>query len=961
MLILISLNICITERRPYKIVFESKLQSLINFKKEIPMNKNYVRFISAFIFTLLLQNFAFSQCDPGTMGADPMTVCDGEVLTFIHNGDQNLGAGNVMQYILHDNPGAALGNIFDTQSAPEFGYVVGLNYGETYYVSAIAGEDDGSGNVNLSGSCLTVSVGTPVVFSDAVTFSFDVVDVSCSGSSDATITCTPSDFIYEWSNGAIGSTVTNLPAGSFEVTVTNQLGCTTVEAIVISEPAPIECTTNGDFVLSCDMPFTEIIFTCTGGAPPYSYTWSNGTTSPTITVDQQGTYTITLTDSNGCTSLTSFTVIEDTNVPIISISGNLYIDCSQSATILEVGQGIDLIYEWSDPLGNIFSTSPIATIGEPGTYCVTVVSAISGCAATECFDVTADGVDCGTISGKINLDENENCQTDNGEVGYGNWMVAAIGNKDFYALTDADGNYEMHVLPGDYVVEFLSPNALFDVCDNGIFTTVVDENDVKIVDFQVQKLADCPLMSVDISTPFLRRCFDTKYIVNYCNEGTLDADDAYIIVTLDNDIEFQEASEDYTDLGNNTYQFDLATVPIGDCGIIILDVFTPCTVGLGETLCAEAHIYPDEPCEPVDPLWSGASIRLDGECVGDSVKFTIQNVGLDMTESASFIVIEDGVMFMNEPYEFSLPSMETLTVSYEAGGSTWVMDVEQVNYHPGASMPLVGIEGCGTNMMGNFSTGFLTQFPEDDADEFVSVECREVIGAWDPNDKNGFPKGYGEEHLIERGQELEYLIRFQNTGTDTAFNIVVEDVLSPYLDITSLRLGASSHPYEFNILGNDTLHFIFENIMLPDSNVNESASHGFLKFRIAQMPDLDLGSTIYNEAAIYFDFNDPVITNKTDHTIGDHFIVNTTHVFLENVEIQAFPNPFENETLIQLKGKDFQNLTFELFDLTGKLIRTEYFEGNEIEVDRVNLNEGLYLFQIKAENQLIGTGKLVIR
>ena len=96
-------------------------------------------------------------------------------------------------------------------------------------------------------------------------------------------------------------------------------------------------------------------------------------------------------------------------------------------------------------------------------------------------------------------------------------------------------------------------------------------------------------------------------------------------------------------------------------------------------------------------------------------------------------------------------------------------------------------------------------------------------------------------------------------------------------------------------------------------------------------------------------------------TIGDHFIVNTTHVFLENVEIQAFPNPFENETLIQLKGKDFQNLTFELFDLTGKLIRTEYFEGNEIEVDRVNLNEGLYLFQIKAENQLIGTGKLVIR
>jgi uncharacterized repeat protein (TIGR01451 family) len=925
------------------------------------MNKNYVRFIYAITLALFVQNIGIAQCDPGTMNADPMVVCDGEMLTFIHNGDEDLGVGNLLQFVLHDNSGTTLGNILDIQDNPEFGYVSGVNYGETYYVSAIAGEDDGTGNVNLAGACLNISAGTPVVFSEEIIFNTNILDVTCNGLADAQVICTPSDYFYTWSNGATGNTIDGLAAGTYEVTITNALGCSKVDLIVINEPTMLNCTIAGVFVLSCDNPSVELEMVCIGGTPPYWYQWSNGATTPTQIVDMPGTYTVVITDANGCSWAESFTVVGDTDVPVVNISGNLNIDCNQSITVLDAGQGIDLVYEWTDDNGNVFSNGSLATIGWAGTYCVTVTSVTSGCSATDCVEVTADGADCGTISGKVNLDENENCQTDNGEIGYENWMVAAIGNEDFYALTDADGNYEIHVLPGDYVVQFLSPNALFDVCDNGIFTTIVDENDVKIVDFQVQKEAECALMSVDISSPFLRRCFNSKYILKYCNEGTLDADDAYIIVTLDEEIEFLEASEDYTDLGNNTYQFDLDVVSVNDCGFIILDVYIPCTVVLGETLCAEAHIYPDEPCEPIDPLWSGASIRLNAECEDDSVRFTIQNVGLDMTEASSFIVIEDGVMFMDEPTEFTLLSMEMLTMSYEAGGSTWVLDAEQVKYHPGASMPLAAIEGCGTDNMGNFSTGFLTQFPEDDGDEFISIECREVIGAWDPNDKNGFPKGYGEEHFIERGQELEYLIRFQNTGTDTAFNIVVEDVLSPYLDITSLRLGASSHPYELDILGSDTLHFIFENIMLPDSNVNEPNSHGFLKFRIAQMPDLDLGTKIFNEAAIYFDFNDPIITNQTEHTLGEQFIVNTTKVFVENVEIKAFPNPFEERTLIQLKGKDFQNLTFELFDLAGKLIERENFEGNEFELDRGTLNSGLYLFQIKAENLLIGTGKLVIR
>ena len=118
---------------------------------------------------------------------------------------------------------------------------------------------------------------------------------------------------------------------------------------------------------------------------------------------------------------------------------------------------------------------------------------------------------------------------------------------------------------------------------------------------------------------------------------------------------------------------------------------------------------------------------------------------------------------------------------------------------------------------------------------------------------------------------MEYLIRFQNTGTDTAFLVVIRDTISPFLDPATVRPGASSHPYTWSLMNNGSLKFTFENIMLPDSNINEAASHGFIKFKIQQQPENLPGTTIHNQAGIYFDYNAPVITNQTTHKIQDRF------------------------------------------------------------------------------------------
>jgi uncharacterized repeat protein (TIGR01451 family) len=401
---------------------------------------------------------------------------------------------------------------------------------------------------------------------------------------------------------------------------------------------------------------------------------------------------------------------------------------------------------------------------------------------------------------------------------------------------------------------------------------------------------------------------------------------------------------------------------VGGCGSFTIETELSCDAVLGQTLCTEAHIFPDSLCLPDDPTWSGAEIQVTYDCTADSVIFTIENIGIgDMTEPSEFIVVEDGVMLMTTLEEFTLTAGGTLSLSFPANGSTYVIMVGQVAGFPGLSNPVIAVEGCGTNNLGLFSTGFVTQFPENDADPFISIDCQPVIGSFDPNDKNGYPTGYGNEHLIEPGQALDYRIRFQNTGTDTAFTVIIHDVIAGELDLSTLRPGTSSHPYELEIHG-DTLVFIFENILLPDSNVNEPGSHGFVKFRIGQTPGLPLGSVIENEAAIYFDFNDPIVTNTTVHKLGEHFIVSgAREPVLPKVSWALFPNPFSDEATLVIEGADFQTFNLRLYDLTGRFIKMQKVTGGFTKIKKEGLPAGLYFYEIELNGLTVGQGKLAVQ
>lgn len=241
-----------------------------------------------------------------------------------------------------------------------------------------------------------------------------------------------------------------------------------------------------------------------------------------------------------------------------------------------------------------------------------------------------------------------------------------------------------------------------------------------------------------------------------------------------------------------------------------------------------------------------------------------------------------------------------------------------------------------------------------------NTTCHEriIVGSYDPNDKQVSPEG----DILLSDNELKYTIRFQNTGSDTAFTVVVVDTLSANLDVTSIRNIIASHPFEYGISEQGILTFTFANILLPDSNVNEPASHGLIEFTINQHPSNTIGTEIENTAEIYFDFNPAIVTNTVVNTI----------VLPTNIEenkhpntVSVYPNPTNGSLRVSFNITDENEVSIALFDITGRkvneFIQNKSMNGNQVlDLNLSDVKSGIYFLTIKTGNKSY-TNKIVIR
>ena len=240
----------------------------------------------------------------------------------------------------------------------------------------------------------------------------------------------------------------------------------------------------------------------------------------------------------------------------------------------------------------------------------------------------------------------------------------------------------------------------------------------------------------------------------------------------------------------------------------------------------------------------------------------------------------------------------------------------------------------------------------------INCHDRIIVGSYDPNDKQVSPQG----DILLSENELKYTIRFQNSGTDTAFNVVVVDTLSANLEVTSLRKVMASHPFEYSISGQGVLTFTFNNILLPDSNVNEPASHGLIEFTINQKSSNPIGTEIENTAEIYFDFNPPIVTNTVLNTVV--LPTNIEGIKLPNA-ISVYPNPTDGRIRISFNTIRENEVSIALFDITGRKVN-EFIQNKKMTGTQVldwnigHVNSGIYFISVKIGDKNY-TNKIVVR
>lgn len=290
-------------------------------------------------------------------------------------------------------------------------------------------------------------------------------------------------------------------------------------------------------------------------------------------------------------------------------------------------------------------------------------------------------------------------------------------------------------------------------------------------------------------------------------------------------------------------------------------------------------------------------------------------------------------------------------------GNTYSWDVNEFNFDSGHFIPVVSFT------IADFTPPFTgscidveINSPQGDINAYNNhkTACFQLLCSYDPNDKMVYPQGVGPEGFVEANETMTYTVRFQNTGTAPAINVFIIDTIDTNLDISSLRVVGNSHDLITELEPDNTIRFRFDNINLPDSGSNQLGSNGYVIYEIDQLADLTPGTQFQNSASIYFDYNEPVITNSALNTISLPVgIADMTG----QIEFELFPVPTSD--FIRMRSNQIMgNITF--FDALGRTFKRIKPNSNECGLSCSDWPSGFYLAEVIFDNQKLYK-KLIIQ
>ena len=562
-------------------------------------------------------NFTISTLDcvtaVGTMSNDLESTCGDGCLTGVYDGaNQFLDPDDILEYILHTGAINQIVNELGRNDEPTFCFDLNnMNYGVTYYISAVAGNDDGTGQVDLGDDCTEVSIGTPIVFIENPEAAIvppnnigcDDPQVELLGSSSVP----GSVFSWNTTNGEIigdtNSAAVQAAEGGDYTLIVEANGCfdtAFVNVVDLSTDLTASIVASPTEILDCTIDMINLTGSATG-APSVDYSWEyNGqviSTAPSVTVDEAGIYTLTVIDPlSGCQDIEQVTIDDNTDFPPLEIAPPPTLNCLDSVGTLSGSSPINNVdFFWATIDGTdtvIIGSGADVLINAPGTYYLIGI-ALNDC--TNIISVEVEG-DVNPPSANAGTDQSLDCyQTPIDLIGSSN-----TSNVDFFWTVNAPN------------VIISNPNAPGITVDQpGVYTLTVTQldNNCQATDQVVVDLFEnVPQANLDINAP---DCFgDTNGSLfvdadpaNGPYEFTLDG-----ISNGDNNFFAPLAPGNYelvvTD-GQGCTWSTLVFLP--EAEPIIVELGTDITVELGESVTLQAlYTVPADQLDTI--LWSPSEL-----------------------------------------------------------------------------------------------------------------------------------------------------------------------------------------------------------------------------------------------------------------------------------------------------------------------------------------------------------------
>ncbi len=694
---------------------------------------------------------------------------------------------------------------------------------------------------------------------------------------------------------------------------------------------------------TCNYPSGTIVAGASGGVGPYTYLWSTGATTAEISGVAPGTYSVTVTDFNSQQATDDITLTgQPYALQDIGMSGPEGL-CSNGLTgVVLSGPGPDGFGNYLGPLpytvnGTMMQEEIIYDLGWPVDTMYTATWPATQYGLYEFYTFT-DGLGCsGTLQDYVGypvewppldiLDVQGACSGGNngtitfqtGLEGHGQFTQVLLQTDQLQYITSFGAGDQVYthswtLPPGDYLLTQFMSMSSFLVSSGCQLTTP----------FTIPDLGNgCGTIG---GTVFMDNNEDCAL------QGGEPGVSGVVLEILPGPVYTLTNGGQYgVNLPLGAYTIEQQSVVLEDhC----LSAPVPFTLALGAPF--QTVNVADTALVPLDAmvtLASGAARPgFQLACSASARDLTLASTG-----ASTLTVTFDPLLSLVSTSPAGVLNGSTITWNLAAFSSFQQRSVHMQFQVP----PDIGLLGTDLVFTASLATGNADAVP---ANNIASITTT-VTGAYDPNDKTAATSsGWSDElYYIDADEWIDYTIRFQNTGTDTAFNIVITDTVPPELDLGSFIEGTASHPYALSIRDGNVLRWAFYNIQLPDSNVNEPRSHGFVSFRIKPRLPLAPATEIENIANIFFDFNPPVITGPSVLTAEFSTGVDVR----ETGRISLAPVPASDE-LIVASGMAIGLV--RVLSTDGREVMRMNARSPRARIDLNGLKSGAYLLVADLEN-----------